>query len=258
MSHLLESLFIMDGDNIRPVVDGKKIQSRGAAGGGNEVDISHDNSSEAIVHSAENMLIHAALGQISFRGGANITTLLLENGSNVGIGYIRGDTNKGQLLYAVDDDGGNQFVFTNSLNINMDHDIALRDDPLLAIFSDTDPDTDNTQNILFWHDKTHGNCQVNKGEMNFDIYDGLLNIKRRSDANDVLILGHDGIDGKVNTQTGQLKLRAASDVVIKVGTAAINGAMATDELTFHRDGSNLYVNAYNGSAWKSVLIADLN
>lgn len=242
MSHLLESLFIMDGDYIRPVVDGKKIQARHT--GGAFISIENDGAAGKICANTTPIVFDTIYSVAEFSYKTENTTMFSQ--------YMSKGSD--QITFGLSDEAGNQMILTNIAMLKQDHDVPVATDPLFGIFSDTDPDTDNTQNILFWHDKTDGNCQVNKGEMNFDIYDGFLNIKRRSDGNDILMAGHDGTDGKINTQTGHLKLRAASDVVIKRGTAAINGAMATDEIMFYFDGAapgDVYLNYYDGTSWET-------
>ena len=73
-----------------------------------------------------------------------------------------------QFVWGLDDDAGNQFIICNQQWWYRDYDIAPTTDPTFAIFSDTDPNSNNTQNMLLWHNKTNANISVGLGNLMVD------------------------------------------------------------------------------------------
>ena len=73
--------------------------------------------------------------------------------------------NHSELVQFVADNAGNQVVFTNIANRNLNHDHAAQTNPTVFIHSDTSPDTANDEWISFTHDKTDGVIGVGSGDI---------------------------------------------------------------------------------------------
>jgi hypothetical protein len=63
---------------------------------------------------------------------------------------------------------GRTFILGQSSYIARNHDHATQTNPTLFIHSATDPDSDNTQWISFYHDQTDGNIDVGTGNLNLN------------------------------------------------------------------------------------------
>ncbi len=85
--------------------------------------------------------------------------------SNALIARLNFNATLAQILFAIFDDGGNQFIISNGTNASKDHDHALQTDPTLYVHSDTDPDSANDEWISLSHDKTNGQIGLGSGQL---------------------------------------------------------------------------------------------
>jgi len=93
--------------------------------------------------------------------GGNASYNFLENGTTTN--SLRAKYGTEEFVVTVDGASGGQVLITDADNIGKDHDIATQTDPMLCVFSSTDPDTNNTQKGCFQHDQTDFVYSVGSG-----------------------------------------------------------------------------------------------
>lgn len=142
-------LFSGDG-TIANTVDGRHfIIYRNETGDIDSLEFYIDQSGHSYIKSSNhllidvegNILLDANTGKVEIKKAGNLMVVVM--------GYDSED----QLVFQTFDNTGNQIIIGNVLN---DYDIPLQNNPLLAIFSDLDPNVSNNHSLKFKHDSSGG------------------------------------------------------------------------------------------------------
>lgn len=124
------------------------------------------------ITSGAGLLLDSESGITQLRGDSDSVRLNIDNASNLTVMDIEIDMTFDQTLFAVDDDGGNQFDIVNNSCIGQDFGVATQTDPALYIFSDTCPSSATDQWGAIKHDKTDLNISAGKGNINITPFAG--------------------------------------------------------------------------------------
>jgi hypothetical protein len=147
-------------------------------------------------------------------------------------GSVIQDSGNGQLFIGVGTTPNRCIVIGDRLNMTKDCDHSLQTDPTLFIHSATDPDTNNTQWIGAYHDKTDGVISVGTGSIKLDANVSFTGTTNGLDHTDLSNIG-------TNTHA-QIDTHIASTSNPHSVTAAQAGAASTTDLTTHTGDSSIH------------------
>ena len=112
-----------------------------------------------------------ALGQIQASAFIAVDSgaLLLGTGNDVKLFWDPNQVTANNCMLALNTTGlaagGGALVITSLINIGEDHDLPVRNNPALAIFSGKSPDLDNADWLLFEHNQTNASVQWGSGDL---------------------------------------------------------------------------------------------
>lgn len=112
-------------------------------------------SVNATMDAGNNVYMDAGSGIIAFQ----------ENGTTGA--FYRLSTGFAQMVLAVNDNVGNQFILTNYDLSHIDHDHATQANPTFYVHSDTSPSTSNDEWVSLTHDKTDAVFGLGSGDYTF-------------------------------------------------------------------------------------------
>jgi len=137
-----------------------------------------------------------------------------------------------QTLFIVTNTGGYHWILTTEENQELDHDHAQVAYPQMFLHSETSPDTNNTQWLGLYHDASNGRIQTGTGALALSASAGqvevtgtLLVANNAGDEAGELSLLHDGVNGIISVDTGDIILTPATNLGSIVASGTLSASL---------------------------------